>query len=408
MNKFDINKIRNQFPILNQKINDKPLIYLDNGASSQKPKMVIDAITEYYSTVNSNVHRGIHTLSQLATNQMEQARKKVQYFINAEKPQEVIFTKGTTESINIVASGIAHLISKKDEILVSGLEHHANIVPWQMLCKKTGATLKVIPVNENGILDISKLDDILSSKTKIVAFNQVSNAFGVINQTKEIINKAKAVGAYTLLDGAQAIPHSKVNIQEIGCDFYTFSGHKMYAPTGIGILYGKEQILDQLSPLLGGGEMIKDVSFEETTYAELPFRLEAGTPNIEGAIVLGTAIDWINEVGIENIQRHENELLQYSTEELSKINSIEIYAKNAKRAGAISFNLKLKNIHSSDVGAILDKFGIAVRTGHHCAQPIMKHYKISGTIRASFAVYNTKEEVDELVKALKFAEKMLM
>ncbi len=408
MNKFDINKIRNQFPILNQKINDKPLIYLDNGASSQKPKMVIDAITEYYSTVNSNVHRGIHTLSQLATNQMEQSRKKVQYFINAEKPQEVIFTKGTTESINIVASGIAHLISEKDEILVSGLEHHANIVPWQMLCKKTGATLKVIPVNENGVLDISKLDEILSSRTKIVAFNQISNAFGVINQTKEIINKAKAIGAYTLLDGAQAIPHSKVNIQEIGCDFYTFSGHKMYAPTGIGILYGKEQILDQLSPLLGGGEMIKDVSFEETTYAELPFRLEAGTPNIEGAIVLGTAIDWINEVGIENIQRHEKELLQYSTEELSKINSIEIYAKNAKRAGAISFNLKLKNVHSSDVGAILDKFGIAVRTGHHCAQPIMKHYKISGTIRASFAVYNTKEEVDELVKALKFAEKMLM
>ncbi|APD06671.1 cysteine desulfurase [Flavobacteriaceae bacterium UJ101] len=405
---FNIDDIRKQFPILKEKVNGKSLVYLDNGASSQKPQKVLDAIVTYYSTVNSNVHRGIHTLSQLATDQMEQARAKVQHFINAEKSNEVIFTKGTTESINIVANGISHLVSEGDEILISGLEHHANIVPWQMLCQKTGAILKTIPIDENGGLDVSKIDEVLSSKTKWVAFNQVSNAFGVINPIKEIIAKAKKVGAYVLVDGAQAVPHSKVDVQDLGCDFYTFSGHKMYAPTGIGILYGREEILDQLAPWQGGGEMIKEVTFEKTTYAELPFRLEAGTPHIEGAIVLGTAIDWMQEVGIENIQKHEDELLIYASEELSKIETVEVYAKNVKRAGAVSFNLKIEGVHPSDVGSILDKFGIAVRTGHHCAQPIMQHYGITGTVRASFAVYNTKEEVDELIKAVKFAQNMLM
>ncbi|MFV0530496.1 MAG: aminotransferase class V-fold PLP-dependent enzyme [Flavobacteriales bacterium] len=405
---FDVNTIRKEFPILNQKINGKPLIYLDNGASSQKPKKVIDAIVTYYSTINSNVHRGIHTLSQLATDQMEQSRLKVQDFINAEKAKEIIFTKGTTESINIVANGISHLISKGDEILISGLEHHANIVPWQMLCKKTGAVLKVIPMDENGGLDLSKIDEVISRRTKMVAFNQISNAFGVINPVKEIVAKAKRSKAYILIDGAQAIPHLKIDVQDLGCDFYTFSGHKMYGPTGIGILYGKEEILNQLSPWQGGGEMIKEVTFEKTTYAELPFRLEAGTPHIEGAIVLGTAIDWINEVGIANIQKYENDLMVYATKKLATIKSIEIYAKNTKRAGAISFNLKINGVHPSDVGTILDKFGIAVRTGHHCAQPVMQHYGISGTVRASFAVYNTKEEIDELVKAIKFAQDMLI
>lgn len=405
---FDVYAIRKQFPILNQKVNGKPLIYLDNGASSQKPQKVIDAIVTYYTTVNSNVHRGIHTLSQLATDQMEQARVKVQNFIHAKKSNEIIFTKGTTESINIVANGISHLVSEGDEILISGLEHHANIVPWQMLCQKTGAVLKVIPIDENGGLDISIIDKVLSPKTKIVAFNHVSNAFGVINPVKEIISKAKKLGAYVLVDGAQAVPHSIIDVQDLECDFYTFSGHKMYAPTGIGILYGREEILDQLSPWLGGGEMIKEVTFEKTTYAELPFRLEAGTPHIEGAIVLGTAIDWMNEIGINNIQNHENELLTYASEALAKIENVEVYAKNIKRAGAVSFNLKIEGVHPSDVGSILDKLGIAVRTGHHCAQPIMQHYGIPGTVRASFAVYNTQEEIDELIKAVHFAQRMLM
>lgn len=405
--RFEVNEIRKQFPILNQKVNGKPLIYLDNGATSQKPQKVIDAMVSYYSTINSNVHRGIHTLSQLATDQMEQARLKVQDFIQAKKPCEIIFTKGTTEGINMLANGIAHLISKGDEIIVSSLEHHANIVPWQMLCQKTGAVLKIIPSDENGGLAIKKLDEMLSSKTKLVAFNHVSNAFGVVNPVKTLISKAKEVGAYVLVDGAQAVPHTSINVHDLGCDFYTFSGHKMYGPTGIGVLYGKEAILEELSPWQGGGEMIEEVTFEKTTYAQLPFRLEAGTPHIEGAIVLGTAIDWMNEVGLHNIQQHEESLLDYATCRLAEIEAIEIYAKNVKRSGAVSFNLKLEGIHASDVGSILDKLGIAVRTGHHCAQPIMKHYGISGTIRASFAAYNTQEEIDKLIEGIQFAQRML-
>jgi len=405
--KWDIEMIRKQFPILAQKINGKPLIYLDNAASSQKPKQVIEAITKYYSTINANVHRGIHTLSQKATTQMEEARKKVQRFIGAKKNSEIIFSRGTTESINIVAKGMVPLFSKGDEILISALEHHANIVPWQMLCERTGAVLKVIPLNRKNCLDETKLKEFFTEKTKLVAITQVSNALGVITPIEKIIRLAKSVNAYTLIDGAQAAPHTAVNVQTLECDFYTFSGHKMYAPTGIGVLYGKELSLNQLSPWQGGGEMIKEVTFEKTTYADLPFRLEAGTPHIEGAIVLGTAIDWIEKIGIDNIQKHESALLEYATDQLSKIKSLEIYAKEAPRAGSISFNLNLAGVHSSDVGSILDKFGIAVRTGHHCAQPIMKELGISGTVRASFAVYNTFEEIDLLVKAVKAAENML-
>lgn len=405
--KWDIEMIRKQFPILAQKINGKPLIYLDNAASSQKPKQVIEAITKYYSTINANVHRGVHTLSQKATIQMEEARKKVQHFIGAKKNSEIIFSRGTTESINGVAKGMASLFSKGDEILISALEHHANIVPWQMLCEHTGAILKVIPLDGKRCLDETKLEELFTEKTKMVAITQVSNALGVITPIEKIIRLAKSVNAYTLIDGAQAVPHTAVNVQALECDFYTFSGHKMYAPTGIGVLYGKESSLNQLSPWQGGGEMIKEVTFEKTTYADLPFRLEAGTPHIEGAIVLGTAIDWIEKIGIDNIQKHERALLEYATDQLSKIESLEIYAKEAPRAGSISFNLNLAGVHSSDVGSILDKFGIAVRTGHHCAQPIMKELGISGTVRASFAVYNTFEEIDSLVKAVKAAENML-
>ncbi len=405
--KWNVEVIRKQFPVLAQKINGKPLIYLDNAASSQKPKQVIEAITKYYSTINANVHRGIHTLSQKATMQMEEARKKVQRFIGAKKNSEIIFSRGTTESINVVAKGMAPLFSKGDEILISALEHHANIVPWQMLCELTGAVLKVIPLNEKKCLDETKLEELFTEKTKIVAITQVSNALGIITPIQKIIRLAKSVNAYTLIDGAQAVPHTAVDVQALGCDFYTFSGHKIYAPTGIGILYGKEASLNQLSPWQGGGEMIKEVTFEKTTYADLPFRLEAGTPHIEGAIVLGTAIDWIEKIGIDNIQKHESALLEYATDQLSKIESLEIYAKEAPRAGSISFNLNLAGVHSSDVGSILDKFGIAVRTGHHCAQPIMKELGIPGTVRASFAVYNTFKEIDSLVKAVKTAENML-
>lgn len=405
--KWDIEMIRKQFPILAQKINGKPLIYLDNAASSQKPKQVIEAITKYYSTINANVHRGVHTLSQKATMQMEEARKKVQHFIGAKKNSEIIFSRGTTESINGVAKGMVPLFSKGDEILISALEHHANIVPWQMLCERTGAILKVIPLDEKRCLDETKLEELFTEKTKMVAITQVSNALGVITPIEKIIHLAKSVNAYTLIDGAQAVPHTAVNVQTLECDFYTFSGHKMYAPTGIGVLYGKEASLNQLSPWQGGGEMIKEVTFEKTTYADLPFRLEAGTPHIEGVIVLGTAIDWIEKIGIDNIQKHESALLEYATDQLSKIESLEIYAKEAPRAGSISFNLNLAGVHSSDVGSILDKFGIAVRTGHHCAQPIMKELGISGTVRASFAVYNTFKEIDSLVKAVKAAENML-
>lgn len=403
----DVSHIRNQFPILERRVNGKPLVYLDNGATSQNPKSVNDAIVDYYTSINANVHRGIHTLSQEATDAMENSRKKIQAFINAKNDYEVIFTYGTTDSINLVARGLEGIIQKGDEIIISELEHHSNIVPWQMLCQKSGAILKYIPLKEDGTLDMQIYKNLLSNKTKLVSVNHVSNALGVVNPVEEIIAEAHAVGAWVLLDGAQAIPHKKVDVQALNVDFYAFSGHKMYGPTGTGILYGKEEILNQLNPYRGGGEMINTVSMEKSTYAGLPFKFEAGTPNIAGNIVLGKAVDFMNEIGIDFIYEHEQELIKYTREQLATIPEIVVYAKDAPGSGAVSFNIQREGVHSSDVGMILDKLGIAVRTGHHCCQPIMSKFEIPGTVRASFAVYNTKEDVDELIKGLKMAVQML-
>lgn len=405
---LNIQEIREQFPILTQKVNDKPLVYLDNAASSQKPLMVIKKWEEYYQTINANVHRGIHTLSQLATEEMELSRQKIQKFINAKHSHEIIFTRGTTESINLISYSITPLIKAGDEIIISHLEHHSNIVPWQMLCERTGAVLKVIPMDENGILQLDFLDKNLSEKTKIVAVNQVSNALGIINPINEIIAKTRANSpAYIVIDGAQSVPHFKIDVQELDCDFFVFSGHKMYAPMGTGILYGKENVLDKLSPFHGGGEMIKTCTFEKTTYADLPFRFEAGTPNVGGNIALGTAVDFIENIGHSSIKEHETALLDYAQKKLTEIDGLKIYGEKAPRTGVVSFNLN-GNFIASDVGMILDKLGIAVRTGHHCTQPIMNFFGISGTIRASFAVYNTFEEIDSLIEGVKKAQKMLM
>lgn len=405
---LDIQKIRSDFPILSQMVNGKPLVYFDNGATSQKPQVVIDAISKYYQEINANIHRGVHTLSQLATDAYEVSRGKIQNHINAKFPYEVIFTSGTTHGINAVANGFASILKAGDEALVSALEHHSNIVPWQMLCEKTGAVLKVIPMNENGELIMSAYDKLLNHKTKIVAVNHISNALGTINPIKEMINKAHKAGAAILIDGAQAVAHLKPDVQALNCDFYVFSGHKICGPTGIGILYGKEEWLRKLPPYQGGGEMIATVSFDKTTYADLPHKFEAGTPNIEAGIVLGTALDYMNDVGFDNIAQHEHELLQYATEQLETIDGLKIYGpeiSGQNKTSVISFNIG--NIHPYDIGTIIDKMGIAVRTGHHCAQPIMDFLKIPGTIRASFAFYNTKEEIDLMIKALKKAQMML-
>lgn len=404
---FDIQHIRNQFPILAQTVNGKPLIYLDNGATSQKPQAVLDAWEKYYTEINANVHRGIHTLSQLATEEMEHARRKVQKFINAKHDYEVIFTKGTTEGLNLIAYALTNFVKKDDEILISYLEHHSNIVPWQMLCKRTGAKLKVIPMDENGILDLNFLDQNLSGKTKIVSVNQVSNALGVINPIEEIIAKTRAnSGAMIVIDGAQSVPHFKIDVQKMDCDFFVFSGHKMYAPMGTGILYGKEEILKKIEPFHGGGEMIATCSFEETTYADLPFKFEAGTPNVGGNIALGAAVNFMENIGHEQIQLHEKALLDYAQKKLLEIDGLRIYGEKANRTGVVSFNLEGVGI-ASDVGMILDKLGIAVRTGHHCTQPIMKYFDIAGTVRASFAIYNTMEEIDVLADGIKKAQRML-
>jgi cysteine desulfurase/selenocysteine lyase len=400
-----IQKVRTDFPILSQKVNGKPLVYFDNGATSQKPQVVIDAISKYYKEINANIHRGVHTLSQLATDAYEDSRNKIQNHINAKFAHEVIFTSGTTHGINIIANGFASLLKVGDEVLVSALEHHSNIVPWQMLCERTGSTLKVIPMNESGELILSEYDKLLSEKTKIVTVNHISNALGTINPIKYMIDKAHAVGAAILIDGAQAVSHLKPNVQELDCDFYVFSGHKMFGPTGIGILYGKEAWLNKLPPYQGGGEMIKEVTFEKTTYADLPHKFEAGTPNIADGIVLGTAVDYINSIGIENIQEQEKELLEYGTRRLLEIEGLRIYGTAAEKTSVISFNID--GIHPYDIGTIIDKLGIAVRTGHHCAQPIMNFFNIPGTIRASFAFYNTKEEIDVMVEAVKKAKLML-
>ncbi|KAF2079284.1 aminotransferase class V-fold PLP-dependent enzyme [Flavobacterium sharifuzzamanii] len=402
---LDIQKIRADFPILSQTVNGKPLVYFDNGATSQKPQVVIDAEVKYYNEINANIHRGVHTLSQLATDAYEISRGKVKDHINAKHAHEVLFTSGTTHGINLVANGFASILKPGDEVVVSSLEHHSNIVPWQMLCEKTGAVLKVIPIDDNGELIIAEFDKLLSDKTKIVTVNHISNALGVINPIKYIIDKAHSVDAAVLIDGAQAVPHLKPDVQELDCDFYAFSGHKMCGPTGTGILYGKEAWLNKLPPYQGGGEMIKEVTFEKTTYADLPHKFEAGTPNIAGGIVLGTAIDYLNEIGFDKIHEYENELLEHATKRLNEIEGIRIYGNTKNKASVISFNID--GIHPYDVGSIIDKLGIAVRTGHHCAQPIMNFFCIPGTIRASFSFYNTKEEIDQMVDAVKKAQTML-
>lgn len=402
---LDIQSIRAQFPILSQKVNGKPLVYFDNAATSQKPKVVIDAISAYYEEINANIHRGVHKLSQLATDAYEISRGKIQHHINAKHNHEVIFTSGTTHGINLVSNGFASILKAGDEVMVSALEHHSNIVPWQMLCERTGAKLIVIPMNEQGELILEEFERLLSGKTKIVAVNHISNALGTINPIQEIIKKAHEVGAAVLIDGAQAAPHIKPDVQELDCDFYVFSGHKICGPTGSGILYGKEAWLNKLPPYQGGGEMIKEVTFEKTTYAELPHKFEAGTPNIEGGIVLGTAIDYLNSIGFDKIAAYEHELLEYGTKRLLEIEGLKIYGTSKNKTSVISFNIE--GIHPYDIGAIVDKLGIAVRTGHHCAQPIMSFFNIPGTVRASFAFYNTKEEIDALVEAVKKAKTML-
>jgi cysteine desulfurase / selenocysteine lyase len=404
---FDIQEIRSQFSILDQEVNGKPLVYLDNAATSQKPNSVLEVWNQYYTELNANVHRGIHTLSQLATEEMELSRRKIQKFINAKHDFEVIFTKGTTEGLNLIAYILTQKLKKDDEIIISYLEHHSNIVPWQLLCERTGAKLRVIPIDENGILQLDKFDEFLSEKTKVVSFNQVSNALGIVNPIEEIIARTrKNTNAYIVIDGAQSAPHFTIDVQKLDCDFFVFSGHKMYAPMGTGILYGKQEILEDLPPFHGGGEMIATCSFDGTTYAVLPFKYEAGTPNVGGNIALGAAVDFIQKVGQENIQRHENALLEYAQKNLLELEGIKIYGEKAKRTGVVSFNLENIGI-SSDVGMILDKMGIAVRTGHHCTQPIMAFFNIAGTVRASFAVYNTFDEIDLLVEGVKKAQRML-
>ena len=402
---FDVDKIRADFPILKREVNGKPLVYFDNAATSQKPKIVIDAIVDYYSNYNANIHRGVHALSQEATIAFEQARKKIQTHFNAKHSHEIIFTSGTTHSINLVANGFTSFLKKGDEIIVSTLEHHSNIVPWQMLCERTGAILKVIPINEEGELLMDIYENLLSNKTKLVFVNHISNALGTINPIEEIIEKAHKVNAAVLIDGAQACPHIKPDLQKLNVDFYVASAHKMCGPTGIGMLYGKEEWLNKLPPYQGGGEMIKEVTFEKTTYADLPHKFEAGTPNIAGGIAFGVAIDYLNTIGFDNIANYETALLNYGTKKLLAIEGLRIYGTSPHKTSVISFNIE--GLHPYDIGSIIDKLGIAVRTGHHCAQPIMDFYKISGTIRASFSFYNTKEEIDKLAEALLKAKKML-
>jgi cysteine desulfurase/selenocysteine lyase len=395
---FNPEIIREDFPILTQKVNGFPLIYLDNGATTQKPKVVIDTENHYYETYNSNIHRGVHHLSQLATEKYEEARQIVADFLNIKNKNEVIFTSGTTQGVNTIAHCFSNLLKKGDEILISYLEHHANIVPWQMLCERTGAILRVIPINDDGVLIQEKYEELLNENTKILALTHVSNTLGVINPVKEMIKKARKYDLAILIDGAQAIPHFKPDVLDLDCDFYVFSGHKLYAPTGIGVLYGKEKWLEKLPPFLGGGDMIKEVTFEKTTYNEIPFKFEAGTPNIAGAIALGTAIEYVDKVGWDNIHVYENELLEYATNKLLKIENLKIYGNTNSKVSVISFNVG--GIHPFDIGSILDKKGIALRTGHHCTQPIMDFYKIPGTVRASFSFYNTKAEIDFFISSL--------
>ena len=402
---FDVNNIRKDFPILERTVNGQPLVYFDNAATSQTPNQVIDVIADYYRNYNSNIHRGVHTLSQEATDAYEGARKTVQKHFNAAHPYEIIMTSGTTHSINIIASGYTQILREGDELILSAMEHHSNIVPWQMLCERTGAVLKVIPMNQTGVLEMDVYKTLLSEKTKLVFVNHVSNALGTVNPIDEIIKEAHAIGAKVLLDGAQAAPHIKADVQALDADFYVTSAHKLCGPTGVGMLYGKESLLNMLPPYQGGGEMIAEVRFEKTTYADLPHKFEAGTPNIAGGIAFGAALDYMNGIGFDTIAAYEHELLDYATEQLKAIEGVRIYGEAPQKTAVVSFNVN--EIHPYDIGSILDKLGIAVRTGHHCAQPIMDFYKIPGTVRASFSFYNTKEEIDMMIKALKRAIQML-
>ncbi len=403
---FDVAKIREDFPILKRQVNGRPLVYLDNAATSQTPRQVIDAIVDYYSGYNANIHRGVHALSQEATEAYEAARVKIQKHFNAAKAHEIIMTSGTTHGINLVAQGFTDLLQPGDEIWVSALEHHSNIVPWQMLCERSGARLRVIPMNETGELELDTFLKGLSPKTKLVFCNHVSNALGTVNPIEKIIAAAHRVGAAVLIDGAQAAPHIKADMQALDVDFYTISAHKLCGPTGAGALYGKEAWLEKLPPYQGGGEMIAEVTFEKTTYAGLPHKFEAGTPNICGGIAFGAALDYLNAIGMDHIAAYEHELLAYATEKLQAIPGLRIYGQAARKTSVISFNLD--GAHPYDVGTILDKLGIAVRTGHHCAQPVMDFYRIPGTVRASFSFYNTRQEVDALVAGVEKARQMLL
>ena len=402
---LDIAQIRADFPILQRQVNGQPLVYLDNAATSQTPLAVIDAISDYYKHTNANIHRGVHALSQEATDQFEAARQKIQTHFNAAQAHEIIFTSGTTHSINLVANGFASFLKKGDELIVSELEHHANIVPWQMLCERTGAQLKVIPITENGTLDMSVYADLLGARTKVVFVNHVSNALGIINPIEEIIEKAHAVGAAVLIDGAQATPHMIPDVQALDVEFYTTSAHKICGPTGMGALYGKEAWLRKLPPYQGGGEMIDQVTFEKTTYADLPHKFEAGTPNIAGGVGFGAAVDYMNNIGFDAIAAYENDLMRHATEKLKKIEGLHIYGDVDNKVAVISFNVE--GLHPYDIGTLLDKMGIAVRTGHHCCQPIMDHFQIPGTVRASFAFYNTHEEVERFIAGVEKAVGML-
>ena len=403
--KFDVKNIREDFPILKKQINGKQLIYFDNAATSQTPTCVINSISDYYNNYNSNIHRGVHSLSEEATEAYEKAREKIQIHFNAKHKEEIIFTSGTTHSINIVSNGFLDLIGENDEIIVSGLEHHSNIVPWQMMCKKTNSKLKVIPLDKNGELDLKEFKNLVSKKTKLVFLNHVSNALGIINPIEEIIQISHSYNALVLIDGAQSAAHFKIDLQKLNVDFFTASAHKLCGPTGVGFLYGKKELLEKIEPFMGGGEMISDVTFEKTTYAEIPHKFEAGTPNISGVIAFGAALDYMNSLGFENIRQYEDKLLKYATEKLKEIDGLIIYGDVKNKTSVISFNIS--GIHSYDIGSILDKYGVAVRTGQHCAQPIMDHFDIPGTVRVSLSFINTFEEIDILQEAIIKAKSML-
>lgn len=412
---MDIKEIKKDFPILDIKVNNKPLIYLDNAATTQKPIQVIEAISDYYKNYNANVHRGVHTLSQIATDKFEAVREQIKNFINAKESSEIIYTRGTTESINLLASSLSYQLEEDDEIIISESEHHSNIVPWQIACQRTKAKLKVLPIKENGAYDLEKLETLLSDKTRIVSLAQVSNSLGIIHRIKEIIQRIRKINQrniekkqrniLTIVDGAQGIPHLKVDVQDLGCDFYCFSAHKIYAPMGIGVLYGRKELLEEMHPYQGGGEMIKEVTFEKTTYNVAPYRFEAGTPSVADVIGFGKALEYINNIGLENIISHEDKIMRYATERLQEIGGVRIIGTAPEKAGAISF--LIGESHPFDVGTLLDQLGIAIRTGHHCAQPVMQHYNIPGTARASFALYTDFEDIDKFADSLKRVALML-